>query len=79
MTIPLADLLRTHDVASGHVERAIFGARDADANAIAALVARTAEQQLGTPVAGGLFYAASAGCVFGLRLEDGRSIVLKAY
>ena len=77
MTIPLADLLQTHDVASGHVERAIFGARDADA--IATLVARTAEQQLGTPVAGGLFYAASAGCVFGLRLEDGRSIVLKAY
>jgi hypothetical protein len=77
VTIPLADLLRTHDVASGHVERSIFGARDADA--IAALIAATAEHQLGTPVAGGLFYAASSGCVFGLRLEDGRSIVLKAY
>jgi hypothetical protein len=74
---PLADLLAAHDVASGHVERAIFGARDADA--IAALVAGIAEHHLGTPVAGGLFYAASAGCVFGLGLEDGRSVVLKAY
>jgi len=77
VTVPLADLLATHDVASGHVERAIFGT--GEAGPIAALITRTAQQQLGTPVTGGLFYAASAGCVFGLALEDGRSVVLKAY
>jgi hypothetical protein len=77
VTLPLADLLATHDVATGLVERAIFGT--GEAGTIAALITRTAQQQLGTPVTGGLFYAASAGCVFGLQLEDGRSVVLKAY
>jgi Phosphotransferase enzyme family len=77
MPVPLADLLRTHEVASGYVEKAIFATDDADA--IAGLITETARRQLGVPVTEGLFYAASSGCVFGLRLADGQSIVLKAY
>ncbi|HET6794613.1 MAG TPA: phosphotransferase [Acidimicrobiales bacterium] len=34
---------------------------------------------LGSGVADGLFHTASVGCVTGLRLEDGRSVVVKAY
>jgi Ser/Thr protein kinase RdoA (MazF antagonist) len=74
---PLPDLLRAHHVASGAVEQAIFGTTDADV--IAGLIAAAAGRLLGAPVEGGLFYAASSGCVFGLRLADGRSVVLKAY
>ena len=77
MTAPLADLLRSHDVTSGHVEQAIFATADADA--IANMVTETARRELGVPVTGGLFYAASSGCVFGLELADGESIVLKAF
>ena len=77
MTAPLADLLRSHDVTSGHVEQAIFATADADA--IADMVTETARRELGVPVTGGLFYAASSGCVFGLELADGESIVLKAF
>jgi len=77
VTVPLTELLRSHDVASGHLEQAIFATDDADA--IATLIAGTARRQLGVPVSGGLFYAASSGCVFGLQLADGRSVVLKAY
>lgn len=78
VTGPLADLLRSHPAGSDDpVERAIFGTTDA--GTIASLVAGTAGDQLGVPVDGGIFYAASSGCVFGLHLADGRSVVLKAY
>jgi hypothetical protein len=77
MPVPLAALLRTHAVASGYLEQAIFATDDADA--IAGLITETARQHVGVPVTDGLFYAASSGCVFGLRLADGQSIVLKAY
>jgi Ser/Thr protein kinase RdoA (MazF antagonist) len=77
MSAPLADLLRSHDIASGYLEAAIFSNPDPDS--IAGLITDAAQQQLGVPVTGGLFYAASAGCVFGLQLADGRSIVLKVY
>ena len=61
----------------GWVERVIFGTTDADQ--MATLVARTVEDLLGVAVDGGVFYGASAGCVLGLHLTDGRSVVLKAY
>jgi hypothetical protein len=77
VTTPLADLLRSHDVASGALEQEVFGTTDPDV--IAGLVADAAHQSLDVAVDGGLFYAASAGCVFGLHLADGRSVVLKAY
>jgi Phosphotransferase enzyme family len=78
-TVPssLPELLRSHHVASGAVEQAIFETTDPDV--IAGLVTEAAGRLLGAPVAGGLFYAASSGCVFGLQLADGRSVVLKAY
>ncbi len=74
---PLRDLLRGHDVASGHLERAVFGTGAADS--IAALVTDTVRQEFGQGVRGAHFYAASAGCVVGLVLEDGGAVVLKAY
>ena len=76
MTIPLPELLRSHLVASGAVELAIFGTTDPVS--IAGVVAATAQGQTGVPVDAGIFYRASAGCVFGLHLADGRSVVLKA-
>ena len=77
VSVPLPDLLRSHDVTAGYLEEAIFTTNDA--GAIAGLIAETARRQMGVPVAGGLFYAASAGCVFGLELADGQRVVLKAY
>jgi hypothetical protein len=77
VTTSLADLLRSHHVASGALEREIFGC--ADPEYIAGLVDEATRQALGVAADGGLFYAASSGCVFGIRLADGRSVVLKAY
>ncbi len=77
MITPVRDLLGTHDVASGYLERAIFGTGDADA--IAALITDAVEAQFAQRVRGGHFYAASSGCVLGLQLEDERSVVFKAY
>src|ERR1700733_5075663 len=59
------------------VERVIFGTTDAEQ--MANLIARTVDDLLGVAVNGGVFYGASAGCVLGLDLTDGRSVVLKAY
>ena len=36
-------------------------------------------RELGSPAVGGLFYAASAGCVLGVQLGSGDSVVIKAY
>src|SRR5262249_58918527 len=57
------------------VERAIWGT--ADPAAIAAQVTSFCRAQLGTTVALMRFYWVSVGCVLGLDLEDGRSIVVK--
>jgi outer membrane protein assembly factor BamB len=59
------------------VERVIFGTTDADQ--MATVIERTVDDLLGVAVDGGVFYGASAGCVLGLHLTDGRSVVLKAY
>jgi aminoglycoside phosphotransferase (APT) family kinase protein len=75
--VPLLDLLRAHDVASGYLEKAIFATDDPAA--IAEAVARAVHEHVHVPVGGALFYAASAGCVLGLQLADGRPIVLKVY
>src|ERR1019366_4736431 len=77
MTVPLPDLLRSHPLVAGAVEDAIFGSTDPEM--IARMIDDAARRQAGVAVGGGLFYAASSGCVFGLRLADGRSVVLKAY
>jgi Ser/Thr protein kinase RdoA (MazF antagonist) len=74
---PLFDLLRAHDVASGYLEKAIFATDDPEV--IAEVVKGAVHDYLQAPVTGALFYAASAGCVFGLQLADGRPIVLKVY
>jgi Phosphotransferase enzyme family len=78
MSIPLPDLLRQHgDPAREWVEQAVFGTSDPDQ--IAEYIAGTVQKLTGVPVRGGLFYGASSGCVFGLELADGQSLVCKAY
>jgi Ser/Thr protein kinase RdoA (MazF antagonist) len=76
--VPLPVLLESHLAGSDAVvERAIFGT--AEPERIGTVVAETARHLTDSGVEGGLFYIASSGCVFGLRLHDGRSVVLKAY
>jgi hypothetical protein len=74
----LAGLVRS-SIAGGPptVEGAIFATTDPDR--IAAMVALTVSDLAGAPADGCLFFAASAGCVVGVHLADGRSVVLKAY
>jgi hypothetical protein len=76
--VSLPELLRTHMRPEGHpVEEAIFCTNDPDR--VADMIERAALEQLRVPVAGGAFYTASSGCVIGLHLTDGRTVVLKAY
>jgi hypothetical protein len=58
------------------VDREVFGT--GDAGEIAAIIDRYCRRELGAEVAAALFYGASAGCVFGLRLADGAQVVVKA-
>ena len=59
------------------VERAIFGT--ADPAQIAAQMNAFCRERLGAGIAEALFYRSSIGCVFGLELEDGRRVVVKAH
>jgi hypothetical protein len=59
------------------VEQSVFGT--GDAVAIAGLIDQFCRQHLGSPISEGLFYRSSVGCVIGLTLADGHSVVLKAY
>jgi hypothetical protein len=80
MTTPLAldELIGAHLVGANRpVEEAIFGT--ADPGRMASMVSVAAQDQLGVPVTGGAFYFASSGCVIGLHLADGRTVVMKAY
>ena len=57
------------------VEPAVFGT--ADAGEVAAAVERFCEHALGAPVAAGRFYEVSVTCVAGVRLADGRDVVVR--
>lgn len=59
------------------VERAIFGTTDPAA--ITSEIERFAREELGSTVREPLFYESSVGSVFGLRLGDGRDVVIKAH
>jgi hypothetical protein len=59
------------------LEQLILGT--AGTTAIEDLVDRVCESQLGSPVAEILFRAANVGAVFGVRLHDGRRVVVKAH
>jgi hypothetical protein len=59
------------------VETAVFGT--ADPEALARVIDELCRAELGSAVAAGLFYAASAGCVFGVALADGARVAIKAY
>jgi hypothetical protein len=59
-----------------HVARAVFGSEDAEH--IVAMVDRFCTEHLGSGVAGYYFATASVGATHGLRLCDGRDVVLKA-
>ena len=74
-TVPIATAIAEWN--DPWLERAVFGSADPDA--ILRAVEDFCVASVGEPVAAVLFYAASQGCVFGLRLAGGRKIVLKAY
>jgi len=59
------------------VERAIFGT--SDPAAITVEIERFAREELGSTVCEPLFFESSVGSVFGLRLGDGREVVIKAH
>lgn len=59
------------------VERAIFGT--SDPAQIATSIDTFSRSELGSAVAEGLFYESSQGAVSGIRLEDGRRVVVKAH
>lgn len=59
------------------VEALVFESEDPAA--IASLIGDACSRHLGGVVAAGTFYAVSVGCVAGVRLDDGRQVVLKAY
>jgi hypothetical protein len=61
----------------GTIERDVLGTDDP--RQIAETFESFCIRQLGAPPAGGLFYAASAGCVLGVHLESGNDVVIKAY
>jgi hypothetical protein len=59
------------------VETAIFG--PIDAGRVAGWYERVSVAALRSPIRRALFFAASAGCVGGVELGDGRQVVIKAY
>ena len=61
----------------GHNERDVFGTLDA--SVIAAAVDDFCRTRLGSGVAGYVFYATSVCGVHGVRLEDGRNVVIKVH
>jgi len=72
---PIASHLAEWDVA--HVELAIYGTDDA--RHIADAIAELCRRELGSAPAETLFYQSSVGAVIGLRLLDGRKVVMKAH
>src|SRR3954452_18535001 len=76
----IADLVAAELAASGdlaHVVRAVFPAPTPAG--VADAVEGFCERALGAPVAGAEFFAASVGSVHGLRLRDGRRVVVKVH
>jgi hypothetical protein len=59
------------------VELAIFAC--ADAYSIAGILNSFCMQNLGSPIAGGLFHQSSVGSVTGVVLDNGRLVVIKAH
>jgi len=60
-----------------HVEEAIYG--HSDARRIAAALDDLCRHELGAPVEDALFHQSSIGAVTGVRLADGRKVVIKAH
>jgi len=72
------DLVRAHlaEWDSAFVELDTFGTDDAAR--IVAIVDAFCRERLGSPLAGYLFYGSSIGSTHGVRLADGRDVVIKA-
>ena len=73
--------LLIHEVRGGwsgpFVEEHVFGT--AEPRRVAAIVSGWCARHLGAPIADGLFFHASVGCVFGVRLNDDRRVVVKVH
>ncbi len=61
----------------GSIERDVLGTDEP--NEIAAIFERFCLERLGASPSDAVFYAASAGCVLGVRLASGDDVVIKAY
>jgi Phosphotransferase enzyme family len=75
----LVKLVRSHidRWQSASVEDGVFGTTEPEA--VTRYLEIFCEQSLGATAESALFYGSSAGCVAGLRLQDGREVVIKAY
>ena len=75
----IVDLIDAHGRRWGdsHTQESTFGA--IGARGVASWYERVCITALGTPASRGLFFGASAGCVAGVELADGRAVVIKAY
>lgn len=62
---------------AGSVDRDVLGTDEP--SRIAEIFEQFCAVHLGDPPVGGLFYAASAGCVLGLHFESGADVVIKAF
>jgi hypothetical protein len=62
---------------AGSIDRDVLGSDEP--SQIAEIFEHFCNEQLGSSALGGLFYAASAGCVLGVHLEGGAHVVIKAY
>ncbi len=79
MASHIVDLIETHHQRWGDSSTivATFGAIDAEG--VASWYERVCVAALRSPPTRGLFFGASAGCVAGVELADGRQVVIKAY
>lgn len=67
---------RWEGTGAGSIDREVLGTDEP--SEIAEVFDRFCFEQLGSSTVGGLFYAASAGCVLGVHLDSGADVVIKA-
>jgi hypothetical protein len=75
----IADLIEAHHQRWGDSSTIVATFGPIDAEGIASWYERVCVTALRSPAIRGLFFGASAGCVAGIELADGREVVIKAY
>jgi hypothetical protein len=75
----MLDLIDAHHQRWGNSPTIVATFGSIDAEGVASWYERACVATLRSPPARGLFFGASAGCVAGIELADGRAVVIKAY